>query len=611
MAANPVVTIDSPQNGEARSKPFTVSGSVVPPDGVGTPGAIFLRNKATGELLATAVAPAGGGTWSAIITGAIEAMRAGTATPQQIALARLAGTAQPKAVSTARRSAVATPPPAAGTGTAQRASVAAPQGKAASRLSGTSQPQSILTARLSGTTQPNRTAAARRSGTAEPKATATVRVSRTITANGQSGGPALAQPSVFASPATNGAGTASATLTPSSVGNLLLFVAFGPDADPGAWSVTDDHNHTWVSTSLTTYDLNSTRYMHAWWAVSNTTASTTVTLTGDAWYTHAVALTEFSGVSVFDTAHSAAVLGTDPLTSGPITTAQAVEVLVGIAAGGGTQVPTLTEGTGWTKLGQITAGLYALALEYRVTASAGSYESTWTSNPVQNSDHIITAFRQDGVAFVGAGALSAASRMDGTTFQPALPAGVQSGDLLVLDWHLGSFGTTTTPSGWTPVVGAAGNGSLLLWKRAGASESAPSLLVSANDGEGPVAANCVARIYAFRGAYATGTPTDGTPTNGTTTDSSLTITGSAALTTTHADSMVVFVGGDAIGSPTFSAPGGSVSAIVPANGTPYGSTFLAFSTPSAAGSHAAPTVASTNAGGSGDVQFVTFAIRKA
>src|SRR5262245_181894 len=103
MGVKPVVVIDSPTPGSTRGRPFAASGTVVPPDGVGTAGSIFLRNSVTRELLATCVAPAGGGAWSAQITGAVMAMLAGTATPRQIAMVRRAGIVLTKANANARR----------------------------------------------------------------------------------------------------------------------------------------------------------------------------------------------------------------------------------------------------------------------------------------------------------------------------------------------------------------------------------------------------------------------------------------------------------------------------------------------------------------------------
>ena len=98
----------------------------------------------------------------------------------------------------------------------------------------------------------------------------------------------------------------------------------------------------------------------------------------------------------------------------------------------------------------------------------------------------------------------------------------------------------------------------------------------------------IARIYAFRGCVASGSPFDTAVSMDTGTGTS--VTGSA-LTTATANSMMVVLGGTTDAGVTYSAPGGPVDSIVAASGSD-GCQFMAYDdAPSgAAGLKAAPTV---------------------
>lgn len=137
-----------------------------------------------------------------------------------------------------------------------------------------------------------------------------------------------------------------------------------------------------------------------------------------------------------------------------------------------------------------------------------------------------------GITYVGAGAFVDAI----TAITPALPAGTAENDILVMLCYTAN-GENLTATGYT----AAGNTPQsntdfgfrlgILWKRAGASESAPTTNDSGTTN--------AALIMGFRGCVTTGDPWDATSGSGNVASStSIVVPG---VTTTVANAMVVSV----------------------------------------------------------------------
>jgi len=122
------------------------------------------------------------------------------------------------------------------------------------------------------------------------------------------------------------------------------------------------------------------------------------------------------------------------------------------------------------------------------------------------------------------------------TLSPGLPAGYAADDIFVLFCNTNDGETAPTPSGWTLLgfeeSAAAGIRATMFWRRATASESAPSFTSPAN-GESAI-------IHAFRGCVATGSPFDVTA--GNSDSSSNTTVTFPSITTTVDDCMVVLFG---------------------------------------------------------------------
>lgn len=138
-----------------------------------------------------------------------------------------------------------------------------------------------------------------------------------------------------------------------------------------------------------------------------------------------------------------------------------------------------------------------------------------------------------GITFVAAGTFQGS--VDAIT--PGLPAGTAENDILIAFLH--TAGQAITISGWTEASNSPQTTSgyvhrlTVFWKRAGASESAPTTDDSGNHNTGV--------ILGFRGCVASGNPFDATSgSEDTNLESSVTIPG---VTTTVANAMVVAAAG--------------------------------------------------------------------
>lgn len=119
---------------------------------------------------------------------------------------------------------------------------------------------------------------------------------------------------------------------------------------------------------------------------------------------------------------------------------------------------------------------------------------------------------------------------------PALPAGWAQDDILIITVLTKSSEPVTAPAGWAHVTNSPEEPASnfpprisVLWKRAGSSESAPTI---ADPGTGTLA-----RMHAFRGCVATGNPWDITASNSNT--NFQTAFSAPSVTTTVADTLVV------------------------------------------------------------------------
>lgn len=117
-----------------------------------------------------------------------------------------------------------------------------------------------------------------------------------------------------------------------------------------------------------------------------------------------------------------------------------------------------------------------------------------------------------------------------STLTPGLPSGYQAGDILVIVYNGFAIGSHTTPSGYTEVTSSPhtdtfGSYEGVCWKRATASESAPSI------------GGVQARIHAISGCIATGSPIDAVAVTDQTSGSTNSVS-ATGITTTLADDMV-------------------------------------------------------------------------
>lgn len=118
-----------------------------------------------------------------------------------------------------------------------------------------------------------------------------------------------------------------------------------------------------------------------------------------------------------------------------------------------------------------------------------------------------------------------------TTLTPGLPSGYQANDILVMTYNGFTRADYSTPSGWTeltssPRTDVFGGFEGVCWKRASASETAPSV-VSAQ----------MARIHAISGCITTGSPVDASAVTDQS-GSSTSAVSATGITTTAADDMI-------------------------------------------------------------------------
>lgn len=117
-----------------------------------------------------------------------------------------------------------------------------------------------------------------------------------------------------------------------------------------------------------------------------------------------------------------------------------------------------------------------------------------------------------------------------STLSPGLPSGYQANDILVIVYNGFAIGSHTTPSGYTEVTSSPhtdtfGSYEGVCWKRATASESAPSI------------GGVQARIHAISGCITTGSPIDAVAVTDQTGSSTNSVS-ATGITTTAADDMV-------------------------------------------------------------------------
>jgi hypothetical protein len=132
--------------------------------------------------------------------------------------------------------------------------------------------------------------------------------------------------------------------------------------------------------------------------------------------------------------------------------------------------------------------------------SSGSAQSQWFAIALKPSG-TEDARIYEGPYFVGRGAT--ASGISGT-ISPAIPSAAQEHDVLLLVCE--GQGTISPPSGWAEVPGSpqiqSSHKLSVFWKRASASESAPSVSVGTD--------HLMGAIAAFRGCHPEGDPWDDT-----------------------------------------------------------------------------------------------------
>ncbi len=154
----------------------------------------------------------------------------------------------------------------------------------------------------------------------------------------------------------------------------------------------------------------------------------------------------------------------------------------------------------------------------------------------------------------------------GTSVVVTKPTGTVQDDILINLLYLeNTADTITAPSGWTELTACGGNQTgptpdfrvKVYWLRAGASEPTSYTWSWTNS------VWRTATMAAFSGAITTGDPTDGCSFNASATSStSMTATG---ITTTVADTLVIFLGTEFDGSPTATPPSGMTERVDFAN----------------------------------------------
>ncbi len=193
-------------------------------------------------------------------------------------------------------------------------------------------------------------------------------------------------------------------------GNLVVIgVIVGDSAS--APTMSDTRGNTWTLSGSAATNADATRPSHTYIYYSRLTTAlqsgdlVTATISVSRL---AIAGMEFSGVTastLVDQTNQAGGSGTS-LSAGSITTTGTADILVTVLASLGLNSPTtMTAGTGWTAgatsgSGVGAPGTYvALALEYRLETSAGSFTGDGTSNAVGGQwTAAITSFKEPAVA---------------------------------------------------------------------------------------------------------------------------------------------------------------------------------------------------------------------
>jgi hypothetical protein len=158
-----------------------------------------------------------------------------------------------------------------------------------------------------------------------------------------------------------------------------------------------------------------------------------------------------------------------------------------------------------------TGGASVNTAEKSTTADESDDPGTFTSASEQWVSWTVAVPPPDppAISYVGAGTDSLVA--GGTSNTPGLPAGLQDGDLMVLVYGGVSWSSTAnapgTPSGWTLKASTTAStpDSRLSWfyRRYQSGDSAPTLTYSGTSTD-----THFAQIFAYRGALASGDPTD-------------------------------------------------------------------------------------------------------
>lgn len=146
--------------------------------------------------------------------------------------------------------------------------------------------------------------------------------------------------------------------------------------------------------------------------------------------------------------------------------------------------------------------------------------------------------------------IAAGTGATGANPSPGVPAGTQSGDLLILIAGSNATAFTNLPTGYTKAEGAASNdfcGNLTVWwKAAGGSESAPSITNADT--------TCAANLLCYRNVITTAVDATGTKATGGSGTAS-----AGSVTTTAADDLVVHLYACAAAASTWTNPSGTTN----------------------------------------------------
>ena len=310
--------------------------------------------------------------------------------------------------------------------------------------------------------------------------------------------------SVTGSSGSSAAITIPVTVTTPATGNTMVAVISTRGTSSGRVSSISQTGATWTRAAQAANANGTTTEI--WYAPGVTGAGTSVTINlGSSLFASAV-VAEYSGVltvSSVDKTASNTGSGSAADTGTTATTTQANELWIG--------------GIGLANSG------YALGTPNNSFASVNSVAST-SASPSQNSkvaalEKIVSATgaANSGGTVSGTAAIaqrgSATSANGTTTVSPGLPAGLAQGDLMIACVVAASTTTPTTLSGWTSISSSSSTGTSLggtsgkrvkiMYKVAGASESAPSFACGSSTAS-------FATLVAFSGVDNT-TPMDATP----------------------------------------------------------------------------------------------------